>query len=96
MDTSSSHQLLLGVLQPLVRQEVERAVVETADVGDERDLERRGRSGHDIGLRGRCTGAERQRQDRDQRRRRKRHKRAYFHVPSLEDRTTFRRAWTLD
>ena len=75
--------LLLGVLKTLVRQEVERAVVEPADVGHERDLVGR-RSLLDVGLRGTRSGAERQRQDRDQSRRDERRKPTYVHIPSLE------------
>ncbi len=53
-DASLDAELVLGPLQPLVREEVERAVVEAADVRDEADLDRRPRAAGRVaaGIRG--------------------------------------------
>ena len=86
-DRAVDAELLLRNVETLVREEVERAVVETADVGHERDLVLCRRR-LDVGLRGARAGAERQHKDRDQRHRCERHERTYFHLPSLEDTST--------
>src|SRR6188472_980774 len=80
-DASLDAQLLLGVLQALVRERVEALVVQAADVGHERDLE----AGRCLCLRRLCRadGGDGQRQRRAERKRRDDRPFANRHIPSL-------------
>ena len=80
-DAAVDAQLLLGVLQALVRERVEALVVQAADVGHERDLE----AGRCLCLRrlGRADRGDGQRERRAERERRHDRPFANRHIPSL-------------
>ena len=99
-DAALDAELRLRLVETLVGEEVERAVVETADVGHERDLERglrrcgrRRRRGSRSCRSSRTGGAgagDDERHDGYERCRDEQHERACLHIPSLGITTTAR------
>ncbi len=99
-DAALDAELLLRVLETLIGEEVERAVVEPADIGHERDLDRglrrcgcrrrRGSRSCRSSRAGGTRAGDDERHDGDERCRDEQHELAYLHIPSLGITTTAR------